>query len=100
MRYFIETSYPPQKWWEAAKNVFRPGWYGSAPYFKMTNLRTDGIGTQHVDLKCIPGIGDDSIIGNTIGHAHVPGEYIMITKKHYEELREKACGDHGRKLRV
>lgn len=77
MRYVIETSYPKQSVWSRAKRVFTPGWWGGAPYLAMGQPYTDGINTQHVDLRIKNAI-DEEANGHTIAHAHVPNGHTLV----------------------
>ena len=90
MKYIIETSYPANSFF--AKKVFSPGWYGGEPYFDCGTPYTDGIGTQHLDLRVSQTADDPSIQGHIIGKTHVPRGWVMVKR----EDHEKAYVQNGR----
>lgn len=87
MKYKIETGYPESKWWEPFISIFKYGWYGNYPYFKMGIPYTDGILTQHVDLRVMHS-DDISVENNIIGKAHIPSHGVLVEKGRLRDLAQ------------
>ena len=92
MKFLIETGYPKTKIFERPAPVFEPGWWGNAPYFKMSAPYEDNVGRQHMNLSVQTGtMADTRAQGHTIGKCHNPAGYRVIEKSRLEELERKEC---------